>query len=127
MTRIKSLLGFRRRAVVVRITMGCESSRGVTVFLKINRKAGLQLIVALLLCAFTFGQAPPGSRAAQRLEGYRQSKATALRDDFGELARYRAANASLSLPLRIRSRSGSFGIPLPVCGILQGIFPASRT
>ncbi len=56
---------------------------------------GTRLMVALFLCVSVLGQAPPGSRAAQRLEEYRQSKAAALRDDFGELVRYRAANASL--------------------------------
>jgi len=93
------------------------------VFLKINRKAGLQLIVALLLCAFTFGQAPPGSRAAQRLEEYRQSKAAALRDDFGELARYRAANASLKPAAPDEKRVVFFGDSITDMWNLAGYFP----
>lgn len=36
--------------------------------------------------------------AEQKLQAWRQSRAKALMDDFGELARYRAANAALSAP-----------------------------
>jgi lysophospholipase L1-like esterase len=92
-------------------------------FLNVNRRAGSQLIVALLLCASTFGQAPPGSRSAQRLEEYRQSKAATLRDDFGELARYRAANAILKPAAPDEKRVVFFGDSITDLWNLAEYFP----
>jgi lysophospholipase L1-like esterase len=56
------------------------------------------VLISAFLSATAFGQAPPDSPAAKSLEAYRLSKAAELRDDFGELARYRDANASLRPP-----------------------------
>jgi lysophospholipase L1-like esterase len=56
------------------------------------------ILLSVFLCAPTFGQAPPESPAAKSLEAYRLSKAEELRDDFGELALYRDANAALKPP-----------------------------
>src|SRR3989440_12837963 len=109
MIHIRSSLGFRRRAVVGQITMGCDWVNGEMMFSKFTRIAGKQLMLAVFLCVSAFGQAPVGSRAAQRLEEYRQSKAATLRDDFGELARYRAANASLKAAVPDEKRGGFFG------------------
>jgi lysophospholipase L1-like esterase len=92
-------------------------------FLKVNRRAGAQLMVALFLCASAVGQAPPGSRAAQRLEEYRQSKAATLRDDFGELARYRAANASLKPTAPDEKRVLFFGDSITDLWNLAEYFP----
>jgi len=89
-------------------------------FLKVN---GTRLMVALILCVSAFGQAPPGSRAAQRLEEYRQSKAATLRDDFGELARYRAANASLKPPAPDEKRVVFFGDSITDLWNLAEYFP----
>ena len=88
--------------------------------LKVN---GMRLMLAILLFASAFGQAPPGSRAAQRLEEYRQSKAAALRDDFGELARYRAANASLRPPAPDEKRVVFFGDSITDMWNLAEYFP----
>ena len=92
-------------------------------FLKINLAAGKTLMSALILCVSAFSQAPHGSRAAQRLEEYRQSKAATLRDDFGELARYRAANASLKPPAPDEKRVVFFGDSITDLWNLAEYFP----
>jgi lysophospholipase L1-like esterase len=58
------------------------------------------LPVLLLCAAASGGQSPqdPSSKASQELQQWRASRATQLMDDFGELARYRNANAKLSPP-----------------------------
>src|SRR5207253_8318402 len=84
---------------------------------------GTRLMVALFLCVSVLGQAPPGSRAAQRLEEYRQSKAAALRDDFGELVRYRAANASLKPAASDEKRVVFFGDSITDMWNLAEYFP----
>ena len=89
-------------------------------FLKVNCA---RLMMALVLCASALGQAPPGSRAAQRLEEYRQSKAATLRDDFGELARYRAANAGLKPPAPNEKRVVFFGDSITDMWNLAEYFP----
>ena len=89
-------------------------------FLKVN---STRLMVALVLCVSAFSQAPPGSRAAQHLEEYRESKAAALRDDFGELARYRAANASLKPAAADEKRVVFFGDSITDLWSLAEYFP----
>src|SRR5438552_8087705 len=89
-------------------------------FLKVNCT---RLLMALVVCVSAFGQAPPGSRAAQRLEEYRQSKAATLRDDFGELARYRAANASLKPAAPDEKRVVFFGDSITDMWNLAEYFP----
>ena len=84
---------------------------------------GRRLMLAIFLFASAFGQAPPGSRAAQRLEEYRQSKAAALRDDFGELARYRAANVSLKPAAPNEKRVVFFGDSITDMWNLAQYFP----
>src|SRR2546427_3001832 len=84
---------------------------------------GTRLMVALFLCVSASGQAPPGSRAAQRVEEYRQSKAATLRDDFGELARYRAANASLKPAAPDEKRVVFFGDSITDMWNLAEYFP----
>jgi lysophospholipase L1-like esterase len=91
-------------------------------FSKVNMIAGKRWMLGVFLCVSVFGQAPPGSRAAQRLEEYRQSKAAALRDDFGELARYRAANASLK-PAPDEKRVVFFGDSITDMWSLAEYFP----
>ncbi len=84
---------------------------------------GMRLMLAIFLFASAFGQAPPGSRSAQRLEEYRQSKAAALRDDFGELARYRTANASLNPAAPNEKRAVFFGDSITDMWNLAEYFP----
>ncbi len=67
------------------------------------------ILLVGFLSATALGQAPPGSPAAKSLEAYRLSKAAELRDDFGELARYRDANAALKPPAAGERRVVFFG------------------
>jgi lysophospholipase L1-like esterase len=70
----------------------------------------LQLTVAFIALAFpALAQQPPTLTPEQALQKYRDSKAPTLRDDFGELGRYRAANAALSEPSPGESRVVFFG------------------
>jgi len=84
---------------------------------------GMRLMLAILLFASAFGQAPPGSRAAQRLEEYRQSRVAVLRDDFGELARYRAANDRLKPAAPNEKRVVFFGDSITDMWNLTEYFP----
>jgi lysophospholipase L1-like esterase len=72
-------------------------------------RACFRWAIPVLLCATAFSQAPPGSPAAKSLEEYRNSKAPILRDDFGEMGRYRAANAALAAPAAGERRVVFFG------------------
>ena len=92
-------------------------------FSKVRMIAGKRSMLAVFLCVSAFGQAPPGSRAAQRLEEYRQSKAATLRDDFGELGRYRAANASLKPVAPDEKRVVFFGDSITDMWNLAEYFP----
>jgi lysophospholipase L1-like esterase len=103
--------------------MGCEWINGEWMFSKVAVVAGNRLMLAVFLCVSAFGQAPPGSRAAQRLEEYRQSKAATLRDDFGELAHYRAANASLKPAAPDEKRVVIFGDSITDLWNLAEYFP----
>jgi lysophospholipase L1-like esterase len=67
------------------------------------------ILLSVFLSAPALGQAPPDSPAAKSLEAYRLSKAAELRDDFGELARYRDANAALKPPAAGERRVVFFG------------------
>ena len=67
------------------------------------------VLISAFLSATALGQAPPDSPAAKSLEAYRLSKAPVLRDDFGELARYRDANAALKPPAAGERRVVFFG------------------
>jgi hypothetical protein len=77
--------------------------------------AGLVLIPLTAL-----SQQPPTLTPDQALQRYRESKAATLRDDFGELGRYRAANAALKPPALSENRVVFFGTS-------KNIFPASPT
>jgi lysophospholipase L1-like esterase len=81
------------------------------------------ILLTLLLGSAAFGQAPPGSAAATSLEAYRISKAAELRDDFGELARYRDANASLKPPAPGERRVVFFGDSITDIWPIQKYFP----
>lgn len=62
-------------------------------------------------------------RAHQRLEDYRNYKAATLRDDFGELGRYRAANAALNQPAAGEDRVVFFGDSITDMWKLEQYFP----
>ena len=67
--------------------------------------------------------APPTLTPDQALEKYRESKAATLRDDFGELGRYRAANAALQPPALGENRVVFFGDSITDIWHLDEYFP----
>jgi lysophospholipase L1-like esterase len=82
------------------------------------------LAVVLSLCAVATGQQPPSPLTPdQAREQYRNSKAATLRDDFGELARYRAANADLKPPAPGENRVVFFGDSITDIWHLDEYFP----
>src|SRR5512142_698548 len=70
-------------------------------------------ITALLLLIVPLGvfaqQAPSADGAAQRLEWWKESRANVYLNDFGELARYRDANAALAAPKPDENRVVFYG------------------
>jgi lysophospholipase L1-like esterase len=66
-------------------------------------------------------QQPPAQDRA--LQKWRESKAAALRDDFGELARYRDANAALKPPAPGENRVVFFGDSITDIWHLDEYFP----
>lgn len=81
------------------------------------------ILLVFLTASITFSQAPPGSPAAQRLEEYRLSKAPVLHDDFGELSRYREADAALKPPAPGEKRVVFFGDSITDIWPLAKSFP----
>lgn len=64
-----------------------------------------------------------GASPRSALQKYRDSKAATLRDDFGELARYREANAALQPPTPGESRVVFFGDSFTSIWHLDEYFP----
>ncbi len=90
---------------------------------------GVRITVTILLVVFlsapTFGQATAdSSKAAQSLEEWRISRAPVLRDDFGELARYRDANAGLKPPAAGERRVVFFGDSITDIWPIEKYFPS---
>jgi lysophospholipase L1-like esterase len=85
--------------------------------------------VPLLLGSFALAQQPAPTPAPvqvtpdQALRQYRESKAATLRDDFGELGRYRDANAALQPPAPGESRVVFFGDSITDIWHLGEYFP----
>jgi lysophospholipase L1-like esterase len=78
----------------------------------------------LFLITFTaLSQQPPTLTPDQALQRYRESKAATLRDDFGELGRYRAANAALKPPALSENRVVFFGDSITELWHLDEYFP----
>ena len=64
-----------------------------------------RIAVAIFLCGYAVAQQPtPMEMAKQRLEDYRKSKTPVWMSDFGELGRYREANASVKPPAANENR-----------------------
>lgn len=59
------------------------------------------------------------------LDQYRASRISIYTDDFGQLARYREADAALARPRRAKSKSYLLAIPSPTTGSYLTIFLAS--
>jgi lysophospholipase L1-like esterase len=83
------------------------------------------LTLALFLAVSALAQQPaPTLTPDQALQKYRDSKAATLRDDFGELGRYRAANAALKPPAPGENRVVFFGNSITDLWHLDEYFPA---
>ncbi len=80
------------------------------------------LPVFLVLAALA-QQPAPTLTPDQAREQWRQSKAATLRDDFGELARYRDANAALQPPAPGENRIVFFGDSITDIWHLEEYFP----
>src|SRR5205814_1720581 len=137
MTRIRSSPGFHRKVAAGRITMGCDRvlvwgqvsdlpdfERFLATDLDENVAAILpagethlrtlckitESIFLVLLAFSAFAQQPTQPTSAQEsLRKWRESKWVTLRDDFGELDRYREANATLKPPAMGEKRVIFFG------------------
>jgi lysophospholipase L1-like esterase len=83
----------------------------------------LTLVLFLAVSALAQQTAPPPLTPDQALQHYRDSKAATLRDDFGELGRYRAANAALSPPAPGENRVVFFGDSITDIWHLDEYFP----
>jgi lysophospholipase L1-like esterase len=78
--------------------------------------------LVLSCCAFA-QQTVQTSSAEQSLQRWRESKLATLKDDFGELSRYRDANASLKPPAMGENRVVFFGDSITDMWKLEEYFP----
>jgi lysophospholipase L1-like esterase len=80
-----------------------------------------------LICLFCISavaqQSPPLSTATQSLEKWKLSRASLYTNDFGELGRYRQANASLTAPQAGEQRVVFFGDSITDAWDLSKYFP----
>src|SRR5271166_2656371 len=125
-TRIRSSPGYRRKAAADRITTGCEpgksfNHRGHREALRFPMKRLIRLLLVLFAVS-ALGQQPQLS-PQEALNQYRASKAATLRDDFGELGRYRDANAALKPPAAGEKRVVFFGDSITDLWKLDESFP----
>src|SRR5437660_12619523 len=91
----------------------------------VEMRLSLALPVALLFSVFTFGQqAMETADAVRHLDRWRLSRIPVLMDDFGELGRYRDANASLLALAPGESRVVFFGDSITDGWRLADYFPA---
>ena len=82
------------------------------------------LFVLVLLSLPALAQQPaPTLTPDQAREKYRESKVATLRDDFGELARYREANSALKPPAPAENRVVFFGDSITDLWHLDEYFP----
>src|SRR5580698_4919800 len=82
------------------------------------------LTLVIFLAVSALAQQPaPTLTPDQALQKYRDSKAATLRDDFGELGRYRAANAALRPPAPGENRVVFFGDSITDIWHLDQYFP----
>jgi lysophospholipase L1-like esterase len=78
---------------------------------------------AILSAALCLAQAPAGSPADESLQKYRANKQTILKDDFGELGRYRDADAKVSTPAAGEKRVVFYGDSITDVWKLDESFP----
>jgi lysophospholipase L1-like esterase len=91
--------------------------------MKLSRYLQTLPLVLLLAVSGLSQQPAPPLTPDQALQKYRDSKAATLRDDFGELARYRAANAALPPPAATENRVVFFGDSITDLWHLDEYFP----
>ena len=87
-----------------------------------------QTLFAILLSFPALAQQPAPSIPSTGFPGldeYRASRLSIYTDDFGQLARYRQANAALAPPARAKAESSFWATPSPTTGSCQTIFLAS--
>src|SRR3954471_13818231 len=82
----------------------------------------LQLFFVLLLNSFAFAQ-NSAPKPSSGLESYRNSRLGIFMNDFGELARYRDANAKLAPPAAGENRVVFFGDSITDMWRLEEYFP----
>ncbi len=89
------------------------------------RTVGAVLLLLLASCAFAqqSQDQPDPTAALAQLQKYRDSKDIILRDDFGELARYRDADAALRPPAPGEDRVVFFGDSITDFWKLEQYFP----
>ena len=98
-------------------------------FRSLCRATQFTFVVSLLAPAIAQQPTPAStqqstrSAAQEALEKWRDSKAATLRDDFGELTRYRAANAALKPPAPEDNRVVFFGDSITDLWKLEDYFP----
>jgi lysophospholipase L1-like esterase len=80
-------------------------------------------VFLLLFFTLTAPAQQPPATPDQALQNYRNSKAITLRDDFGELGRYRDANAALKPPAPGENRVVFFGDSITDIWHLDEYFP----
>src|SRR5947207_904912 len=86
------------------------------------RLVGVTIISALCLCAFAQQVTLP-STGHPALDQYRASRIAVYTDDFGQLARYREANANLKAAAAAESRVVFFGDSITDIWKLEEYFP----
>jgi lysophospholipase L1-like esterase len=79
--------------------------------------------IVLLFSSCLFAQQTAATSAQQSLQRWRESKFATLKDDFGELARYREANANLKPPAAGENRVVFFGDSITDLWKLDEYFP----
>ena len=89
-----------------------------------NSAIARRIVVACFLCAAAFAQqADPMAAAKETLEAYRKSKTAVWMSDFGELGRYRDADASLQPPAPGENRVVFMGDSITDIWHLEENFP----
>ena len=81
------------------------------------------VFILLLLILSALAQQPPQLTPQQALDQYRAKMAPILRDDFGQLARYRDANAALKPPAAGEKRVVFFGDSITDAWKIDEYFP----
>src|SRR4029079_6142225 len=90
------------------------------------RNLSIQLAILQALSACAHGQQPTPAqvaRATEKLDAWRKGRQRVYMDDFGELKRYRAANAQLKPPAPTETRVVFFGDSITDLWPMAASFP----